>query len=114
VSPQSSIPTIPFHSYFCGNFKNLPECILLRGNSFAMDDAGVLNTYTLTPPYTWTSAANVTAFFNRPSRFMVEAFGVVGPNVPPPPTCAADLNLDGVVNGADLGLMLGSWGNCPV
>jgi hypothetical protein len=82
-------------------------------NSFAMDDAGVLNTYTLTPPYTWTSAANVTAFFNRPSRFMVEAFGVVGPNVPPPPTCPADLNQDRVVTGADLGLMLGSWGPCP-
>jgi hypothetical protein len=33
--------------------------------------------------------------------------------VPAPPACPADLNNDGVVNGADLGLMLGSWGNCP-
>jgi hypothetical protein len=24
-----------------------------------------------------------------------------------------DLNLDGVVNGADLGLVLGAWGACP-
>jgi hypothetical protein len=31
----------------------------------------------------------------------------------PSSPCAADLNLDGVVNGADLGLMLGAWGNCP-
>lgn len=29
------------------------------------------------------------------------------------PGCPADLNADGVVNGADLGLMLGSWGACP-
>jgi hypothetical protein len=26
--------------------------------------------------------------------------------------CAGDLNLDGVVNGADLGLMLSGWGPC--
>jgi hypothetical protein len=33
----------------------------------------------------------------------------------PPQTgsCIGDLNLDGVVNGADLGLMLGAWGACP-
>jgi len=30
----------------------------------------------------------------------------------PCPGCAADLNADGVVNGADLGLLLGSWGAC--
>ena len=83
-------------------------------NSFAMDNAGVLTTYTFTPAYTWTPAATgVVTFYNRPSRFMVEAFGVVGPNVPPPPACPADLNSDGVVNGADLGLMLGAWGPCP-
>ena len=27
--------------------------------------------------------------------------------------CAADLNADGQVNGADLGLLLGAWGACP-
>jgi hypothetical protein len=31
----------------------------------------------------------------------------------PPPSCLGDLNLDGVVNGADLGLVLGAWGACP-
>ena len=31
----------------------------------------------------------------------------------PPPSCLGDLNLDGVVNGADLGLLLGAWGACP-
>ncbi|MEI6475811.1 MAG: dockerin type I domain-containing protein, partial [Planctomycetota bacterium] len=82
-------------------------------NSFAMDNAGVLTTYTFTPAYTWTSVAGVTAFYNRPSRFMVEALGVVGPNTPPPPACPADLNHDNMVNGADLGLMLGAWGPCP-
>ena len=29
-----------------------------------------------------------------------------------PDCCPADLNCDGVVNGADLGLMLGAWGVC--
>jgi len=33
--------------------------------------------------------------------------------VPPaPPACPADLNNDGQVNGADLGLLLGAWGVC--
>lgn len=27
-------------------------------------------------------------------------------------TCPADLNADGVVNGADLGLLLANWGSC--
>ena len=30
----------------------------------------------------------------------------------PPPVCPADLNNDGQVNGADLGLLLGNWGPC--
>lgn len=29
--------------------------------------------------------------------------------LPPPPVCPADLNNDGTVNGADLGLLLGNW-----
>jgi hypothetical protein len=29
------------------------------------------------------------------------------------PCAAADLDCDGVVNGVDLGLLLGSWGPCP-
>ena len=31
----------------------------------------------------------------------------------PPPNCVGDLNGDGVVNGADLGILLGAWGICP-
>jgi len=27
--------------------------------------------------------------------------------------CAADLDGDGVVGGSDLGVMLGAWGTCP-
>jgi hypothetical protein len=30
-----------------------------------------------------------------------------------PGTCAADFNRDGVVDGADLGVLLNSWGQCP-
>jgi len=48
---------------------------------------------------------------------IVDAGGnVVGyvcpPPPPPPPECVADLNGDGKVNGADLGLLLASWGLC--
>ncbi|MFO0874524.1 MAG: hypothetical protein U0575_11215 [Phycisphaerales bacterium] len=35
------------------------------------------------------------------------------PLVPLVASCAADLNKDGVVDGADLGLLLGAWGPCP-
>jgi hypothetical protein len=28
-------------------------------------------------------------------------------------SCVGDMNNDGVVNGADLGLLLGAWGSCP-
>jgi hypothetical protein len=31
---------------------------------------------------------------------------------PTPPACVADLNDDGIVNGDDLGLLLGAWGAC--
>jgi hypothetical protein len=62
---------------------------------------------------TYTTTTGTTEYYVKPSRFLVEASGLVGPNVPPPPACPADLNLDNVVNGADLGLMLGAWGPCP-
>jgi hypothetical protein len=45
----------------------------------------------------------------RPARMYGDTWGTVGT---PPPVCPADLNHDGVVNGADLGLLLGSWGPC--
>jgi len=31
----------------------------------------------------------------------------------PDPSCLPDLNGDGVIDGADLGLLLGAWGGCP-
>lgn len=31
----------------------------------------------------------------------------------PPLTCRSDLNLDGIVNGADLGIVLGAWSTTP-
>ena len=30
-----------------------------------------------------------------------------------PTTCPGDINGDGIVNGADLSLLLGAWGICP-
>ena len=45
----------------------------------------------------------------KPSRMLVELSGEI---VDPPPQCASDLNDDGTVSGADLGLLLGAWGAC--
>ena len=36
------------------------------------------------------------------------AIEITGPAGPPP--CFGDINLDGIVGGADLGLLLGNWG----
>ena len=33
--------------------------------------------------------------------------------VPGTPPCIADLYRDGIVNGADLGILLAGWGACP-
>jgi hypothetical protein len=46
----------------------------------------------------------------KPSRMLVELSGEI---VDPPPPCPADFNGDGIVTGADLGLLLGAWGPCP-
>lgn len=55
------------------------------------------------------SAGNVIGYRNLPARQLNTVHGTVGSAAPP---CPADLNHDGVVNGADLGLLLGSWGPC--
>jgi hypothetical protein len=86
-------------------------------NSFGMYDSSsgspVFGNYTFGQyNWTYTTTTGTTAYYVKPSRFLVEASGVVGP-VAPPPQCPADLNQDGFVNGADLGLTLGSWGPCP-
>ena len=49
-----------------------------------------------------------TATYAGTMRFMALDSALI-----PPPSCIADLNNDGVVNGADLGILLGAWGLCP-
>jgi len=60
-------------------------------------------------------AANATLGLFRPpttaSTPIVVPMGSRGPSAPPPPSNPADLNNDGTVNGADLALLLGNWGN---
>jgi hypothetical protein len=36
--------------------------------------------------------------------------GAYETQVPPPPACPADVNDDGLVDGADLGVLVGNWG----
>ncbi|MCX5650252.1 MAG: hypothetical protein NTU45_02515 [Planctomycetota bacterium] len=45
----------------------------------------------------------------KPARFLVEAFGTVGPYVPPP-ACPTDLNQSGATDAADLATLLSNWG----
>jgi hypothetical protein len=45
----------------------------------------------------------------KPARLLAEAFGTVAD---PAAACLGDLDLDGSVTGADLGLLLGAWGPC--
>jgi hypothetical protein len=49
-----------------------------------------------------------TATYAGTMRFMALDSSLI-----PPPNCVGDLNGDGVVNGADLGILLGAWGICP-
>jgi hypothetical protein len=49
-----------------------------------------------------------TATYAGTMRFMALDSALI-----PPPSCIADLNADGIVNGADLGILLGAWGLCP-
>lgn len=58
---------------------------------------------------TYTTPAGATAYYVKPSRFLVETTGAVGPAAPP---CPQDLTGDGLVDGADLSSLLGSWGAC--
>ena len=61
----------------------------------------------LTGVYTVQTGDSPNALYTTILKVLGEGTGTV---VPP---CPADLNLDGVVNGADLGILLGAWGNCP-
>ena len=61
--------------------------------------------------YTFGNYANGTAAGpTKPARFLSDTSGSVGPSAPPPPTCPADINLDGIVNGTDLAAVLSGWG----
>jgi hypothetical protein len=83
-------------------------------STIACDDDGC----TGAAPYTSTLTVNVNA--GQPVYIAVGGYDatqtgpfnveIVAPTAPP---CPADLNGDGAVNGADLGLMLGAWGACP-
>jgi hypothetical protein len=85
-------------------------------NSFGMYSSAtgtpVFGNYTFGQFTCTLASTNAVTNYTKPSRFLVEASGVVGPAAPPPPACPADLNQDGFVNGADLGSMLGAWGPC--
>ena len=76
-------------------------------NNFGMDDGTGL----FVPNYFFGNYANGSAAGEaKPSHLVAEVYGDVVDPAPPPPACPADLNQDNVVNGADLGLLLGAWG----
>lgn len=61
--------------------------------------------------YTFGNYANGTAAGpTKPSRFLSDTKGRVGPSAPPPPACPADLDQNGSVSAPDLATLLGGWG----
>jgi len=61
----------------------------------------------LTGVYTVQAGDSPNALYTTTLKVLGEGTGSVAP------PCPADLNHDGVVNGADLGILLGAWGSCP-
>ena len=59
----------------------------------------VTNGYTI-----YTRAATIAGSVSNPGDIVV---------VPDLPSCPADVTLDGVVDSADLGVILSGWGACP-
>jgi hypothetical protein len=61
----------------------------------------------------WRRCAACDADLNADSTVDGADLGLLLGSWGPCENCAADLNNDGVVDGADLGLVLGDWGPCP-
>jgi hypothetical protein len=59
------------------------------------------------PGFAVQTGDNPNALYTTVLKVLGEGSGSVAP------PCPADLNRDGVVNGADLGILLGAWGSCP-
>ncbi|MBL9140234.1 MAG: hypothetical protein JNK53_00075 [Phycisphaerae bacterium] len=93
-APNATIPT-----YSCGD-PNAGPCEAAHGNPFCSDNCCCTYVCGLDPfccETRWDSICE--------TRALACAENCTG--IPP---CPADLNLDGSVSGADLGLLLGSWG----
>ena len=86
----------------------------VTGNTAAVTQGGLGISETLTLPVT-TTLQDTTVCNNTPRPNVTGRWTDLGGNTIC--DCVGDLNVDGVVNGADLGLMLSSWGpcgtNCP-
>jgi hypothetical protein len=86
----------------------------VTGNTAAVTQGGLGISETLTLPVA-TTLQDTTVCNNTPRPNVTGRWTDLGGNTIC--DCVGDLNVDGVVNGADLGLMLSSWGpcgtNCP-
>jgi hypothetical protein len=86
----------------------------VTGNTAAVTQGGLGISETLTLPVA-TTLQGTTVCNNTPRPNVTGRWTDLGGNTIC--DCVGDLNVDGVVNGADLGLMLSSWGpcgtNCP-
>ena len=79
----------------------------VSGNTAAVAYGGVAMLGSLTAPI---SMSGTTICDNLPRPNMFGPYENLGGNTVC--DCVGDLNVDGVINGADLGLMLSSWGPC--
>lgn len=107
--------TVPFNAWNELSYRWEPATgkgeLLLNGTSVATHvtatATGIYASNLLAVTDATPGTANAFGFFDN------LALRAIPPAPPPPPPCPADLNGDGAVNGADLGLMLGAWGACP-
>ncbi|MFO0961840.1 MAG: hypothetical protein U0625_02925 [Phycisphaerales bacterium] len=64
--------------------------------------------------YTGLNGVYQVAAGDDPNALYTNCVKILGEGAVPAPACTGDLNNDGVVNGADLGLLLGNWGNAGI
>lgn len=59
-------------------------------------------------------AGNATLSLFKSGAAPDPSVAVLVPGAPPPPPCPGDINDDGIIDGADMGLLLGNWGGTGV
>jgi hypothetical protein len=119
---STDVPPPPGADWFYGGTTVGPDGAFVPGHAYRCDDTGpwTVGPFDVVVGVDTPGAAN-TACEGTPCAGDLNDDGVVnGADLAillgewgKCPGCVADLNDDGVVNGADLAILLGAWGECP-